>query len=121
MRPFSRPRRQAATHCLVVLWAATQSPWRLPVTIEALQDVPAHVESSGGQKRGVLYVGRNETFTVKAGQRFRMVKIYAEGSCRIEFQNRQYDVSSCPWLDGFADQQTDIFRVVAGRRMPPEQ
>ncbi len=92
-----------------------QTTWRLPVTIEALQDVPAHAEGAGRQARGVLYVGRGQTFTVKKGQRFLMVKLYDEGGCRIEFEKKQYDVSTCPWLDGFADHQEDVFKVVSGR------
>jgi hypothetical protein len=64
----------------------------------------------------VLYVGRGQSFTVKKGQRFLMVKVYEEGGCRIEFEKKQYDVSSCPWLDGFRDHQEDVFRVVSGDR-----
>ena len=40
-----------------------------------------------------------------------MVKIYDEGGCRIEFEKRRYDVSSCPRLDGFTDHQRDVFRA----------
>jgi len=44
-----------------------------------------------------------------------MVKVYTEGECRIRFQSREYDLHSCPWLDGFADHQADIFRVLSSR------
>ena len=52
-----------------------------------------------------------------------MVKIYDEGGCRIEFEKKRYDVSSCPWLDGFTDHQQDVFRVVSTRssRTGPER
>lgn len=102
---------------IVILAVSTigQARWDLPATIEALQDVPARAEETGGQKRGVLYVGREESFVVKKGQRFLMVQIHQEGGCRIEFEKRQYDVSSCPWLDGFRDHQEDVFRVISGR------
>lgn len=92
-----------------------QAGRHLPVTIEALKDVPAHAEEGNAQKRGVLYVDRGQSFTVRKGERFLMVKINQEGSCRIEFEKRQYDVSSCPWLDGFRDHQEDVFKVVSGR------
>ena len=42
-----------------------------------------------------------------------MIKIYSEGECRIRFEKKEYDVSSCPWLDGFSDHQTDIFKVIS--------
>jgi len=121
MRPHWRNRSFGAFG--IALWAlaltgqSTTGPtrWQLPVTIEALQDVPAHAEEGGRQIRGVLYVGREHTFRVKKGQRFLMIKIYDEGACRIEFEKRQYDVLSCPWLDGFRDPQKDIFKVVSGR------
>jgi hypothetical protein len=101
---------------LAALTTSGQTRWRLLVTIEALQDVPAHAETgTGGQLRGVLYVGHGQAFTVKKEQRFLMVKIYDEGGCRIELEKRRYDVSSCPWLDGFTDHQRDVIRVVATR------
>ncbi len=101
---------------LATFTISAQTGWKLPATIEALQDVPAHAEQwPDGQRRGVLYVGRGDVFTVKKGQRFLMVKIYDEGGCRIKFGRKQYDVSTCPWLDGFTDHQEDIFKVVSGR------
>ena len=66
--------------------------------------------------RGVLYLSGGRSFTIAKGQRFLMVKVYDEGECRIKFENREYDVGSCPWLDGFRDHQEDIFKVVSGRR-----
>lgn len=93
-----------------------QTNWRLPVTIETLVDVPAHAEGAARQVRGVLYISPDEQpFTVKKGQRFLMVKIHGEGGCRIEFEKKQYNVNSCPWLEGFTDHQEDIFKVVSGR------
>jgi hypothetical protein len=70
----------------------------------------------------VLFVNApGESFTIKKGQRFLMVKVYSEGECRIEFERRQYDVSSCPWMDGFTDHQEDVFKVVSvdsGPKLP---
>jgi hypothetical protein len=105
------------TLCIVIAAFPTvrQTKWRLPATIEAVQDVSAQPVETGRQARGVLYVGRGNLFTIKKGQRFLMVKVAAEGGCRIEYEKNQYDVSSCPWLDGFRDHQEDFFKVVAGR------
>lgn len=47
------------------------------------------------------------------GQRFEMVQDLGEGSCRIEFEGNRFDLQSCPWLPGFRDPQSDVFRVVA--------
>jgi hypothetical protein len=111
----------AAGVCLVGIIAARagggqRSTRAAPrVTIEALQDVRAEIVEGPRQQRGVLYVTAAAPFTIKRGQRFVMVKAYSEGGCRIRVSNREYDVSSCPWLDGFADPQADIFKVV-GRR-----
>ena len=95
---------------------AGQTGWRLPATIEALQSVSTQSVQPPSQLRGVLYVSGGRSFAIRKGQRFLMVKIFDEGGCRIKFENREYDVSSCPWLDGFTDHQKDVFKVVSGRR-----
>ena len=105
----------AVCSALVALSTLDQTKWRFPVTIEALKDVPAQVEETAQQVRGVLYVSRGPSFTVKKGRRFLMLQVNKEGGCRIEFEKKQYDVSSCPWLDGFRDHQKDVFEVVSGR------
>jgi hypothetical protein len=112
----------AACITLAVLPTTGQTRWRFPVTIEALQDVPAHAAGTGRQERGVLYVSGGKSFTIRKGQRFLMVKVYAEGECRIQFAKEEYDVSSCPWMDGFTDHQKDVFKIVSGDlgRMSPQ-
>jgi hypothetical protein len=95
---------------------AGQTRWRFPVPFEALKDVQAKPVESGGQLRGTLNVGGGKAFTIRKGQRFFMVKAYTEGECRIQFENKQYDVSSCPWMDGFADHQEDVFRQLRPSR-----
>jgi hypothetical protein len=106
---------------VVVTWMLLQqgSGWRLPVTIEVKQDVNVRTserrpDGSFGQERGSLY--SSEAFQIKKSQRFQMIKIYTEGECRIRFQRKEYDLSSCPWLDGFADHQEDIFKVISAQR-----
>jgi hypothetical protein len=100
----------------VLVVPAGRTEWRLPATIEALRDVPTHSVQPPRQSRGILYVSGKRSFTIRKGQRFLMVKVFDEGECRIKFENREYDVSSCPWLDGFSDHQEDVFKVVSGRR-----
>ena len=100
----------------VLILPARQTGWRLPATIEALRDVPAQSVQPPSQLRGVLYVTGGKSFTIKKGQRFLMVKVFDEGECRLKIENKEYQVSSCPWLDGFTDHQEDVFRVVSGRR-----
>lgn len=102
----------------LMLAVGAQSRWHLPVTIEVTQDVDVRSserrpDGSFGQLRGSLYASK--AFKIRKGQRFEMVKIYTEGECRIRFQKKEYDLSSCPWLDGFADHQADIFRMSPAR------
>ena len=71
------------------------------------------------QQRGVLYIAGSksfEPFTIKKGQRFQMLAVLREGGCRIRFERNEYLVTSCPWVDGFTDHQTDVFKVVSGRK-----
>ncbi len=101
-----------------MLVSAEQSRWHLPVTIEVTRDVDVkssegRAGDSSGQLRGTLY-GSKE-FRIRRGERFQMVKIYTEGECRIRFKKREYDLSSCYWLDGFTDHQSDIFRIIRPR------
>jgi protocatechuate 3,4-dioxygenase beta subunit len=90
---------------------SSQTAAQLPVTIEAAKDVPARLDDGGTGQRGILYISGGP-FVIKKGQRFQMVGIYPEGRCRILLEKKEYYVSSCPWLDGFADHQADIFRII---------
>jgi len=88
---------------------------RLPVTIEVKKDVEVTHNYLNYEPRGKLYFdGRDgKPFVLKKGQRFQMVEIGQEGGCRIKVGEMEYGITSCPWLKGFADHQTDLFRVVA--------
>jgi hypothetical protein len=96
-------------------YAVPRVAQRAPVTIELLQDVEVTQESQIHVSRGKLYLDdRNaKPFRLRKAQRFVMIKTGPEGSCRIRFEDTEYAVSSCPWMEGFTDHQTDIFRVVA--------
>jgi hypothetical protein len=81
-----------------------------------LQDVTAQSGDTAHQQRGTLYIGSAKSFQIPKGRRFQMVRVYSEAECRIRFDKTEYHVSYCPWLDGFEDHQTDIFKVVSGVR-----
>jgi hypothetical protein len=90
--------------------------WHLPVTIEVTRDV--EVKSSASlthEARGTLYTWTRHSppsFWIKRGERFQMVKIYYEGECRIRFKDKEYGLSSCHWLPGFRDAESDIYHVL---------
>ena len=98
---------------MVVAAAGAQQSVVMPLTIEALRDVPVRTserraDGSFGQERGVLY--SHVAFVIPKGERFRMVEQLGEGSCRVEIRATQYVLSFCPWLPGFTDQQLDVFQ-----------
>ena len=96
---------------------------RVPVTIEAKQDVQVLVGLVSREARGKLYVWQtpqaNETpFVIRRGERFQMIKEDGEGQCRIRYRGKTFRLTSCPWLDGFSDHQQDSFQIVAQRSAP---
>jgi hypothetical protein len=96
---------------------------RQPVTIEVKQDVEVLVGYVAHEVRGKLYLGlmRETPFVISRGERFQMIKIDGEGECQIRFRGKTHVLMSCPWLDGFNDQQRDIFEIVrspTGHRKP---
>jgi len=97
----------------MIFGALAQVSRQLPVTIEVKQDVEvtqAYSQDSRGKLR--LDNVKAQAFRIRKGQRFQMVKIGQEGSCRITFEGEEYGLTSCPWLDGFTDHQTDVFSIV---------
>lgn len=96
---------------LLTSWSQGSKP---PVTIEALQDVDVIVNRSPNEPRGKLCLedSRDKPFTIKKGERFQMVRVASEGGCRIRHEEKEFNVTSCPWLEGFRDHQTDFFRVI---------
>ena len=99
---------------LMTIGGLAQAGWQLPVTITALRDVEvANRQPLGFEVRGTLYAGRSEeAFVIRKGETFQMIAVRGEGGCRIRFNKREYELSSCPWLEGFTDHWTDIFEVV---------
>ena len=93
-----------------------QTKWRFPVTIRVTQDVPVlsqGMEPDFGMRRGRLYGAG--PFVIKKGQTFQMLKDEGEGGCRIRVEKREYSLGTCPWVDGFADRQLDIFQIVKSK------
>jgi len=59
-------------------------------------------------RRGTLEIGGHaKAFTIKEGETFQITKLLGEGGCRIRFLKKDYDLGSCPWLEGFSDRETD--------------
>lgn len=90
-----------------------QSNSNLPVTIKTLKSVTVVSRPRTVEMRGLLFISSNHRpFVIKKGETFKMISIGSEGGCRIRYRGSEYEVSSCPWLDGFADHQADFFKVL---------
>jgi hypothetical protein len=123
--PRIRPTRSVLDSCrgdevktlalLVILSGPAQVARRLPVTIEVKRDVEVTHNTEPYESRGKLYLDdvKAKAFRLTKGQRFQMLKIGQEGSCRIRFEEKEYGLTSCPWLEGFRDHQTDVFSIVS--------
>jgi hypothetical protein len=90
---------------MVILSIPTQVPRHLPITVEVKRDVDVTHNAEPYESRGKLYLDnpKAKAFRLKKGQRFQMIKIGQEGSCRIRFEDQDYGLTSCPWLEGFSD------------------
>ena len=100
---------------LVILSIPSQVSRHLPITIEVKRDVEVMHSAEGYERRGNLYLDdpKAKAFTLKRGQKFQMIKIGPEGGCVIRFGDQHYGLTSCPWLEGFSDHQTDVFKVIS--------
>ena len=110
--------RQAAKVKLIALSLILSFPAQIagpfPVTIEVKRNVEITHSTGPYESRGTLCLAdvKAKAFRLNKGQRFQMVQAGNEGSCRIRFSGHEYSITSCPWLDGFGDHQTDVFRIV---------
>ena len=102
---------------LIMFSGPIQAAVDLPITIEVKQDVEVAHKADSHESRGKLYLAdpQAQSFWLRKGQKFQMVRVDQEGSCQIRFENREYGLTSCPWLRGFRDHQTDIFHIVTKR------
>jgi hypothetical protein len=98
----------------ILLSCPAQVAGPLPVTIEVRQSVEVTHIVEPHESRGKLYLEdtKASAFRLAKGKKFQMVGIGKEGSCRIRFGGNEYGLTSCPWLEGFSDHQTDFFSVV---------
>jgi hypothetical protein len=99
---------------LVILSVPSQVSRHLPVTIEVKRDVEVMHNAEPYETRGILYLDdpKAKAFTLKKGQKFKMIKIGPEGGCEIRFGDQNYGLTSCPWMEGFSDHQTDVFTII---------
>ena len=79
----------------------------VPITIEVARDVPVR---PCGFERGVLCAAAD--FIIPRGGRFQMLEVRPEGGCIIRYRESEHEVSSCPWVLGFADPQSQVFVIV---------
>jgi len=100
---------------LVILSFPSQVSRHLPITIEVKRDVEVMHNAEPYETRGILYLDdpKANAFTLKKGQKFKMIKIGPERGFEILFGDQHYGLTSCPWLEGFSDHQTDVFTVVS--------
>ena len=98
---------------LMIFSVSAQASEHLPLTIEVQKDVEV-TEAYSQESRGKFHLDdvKAQGFLLRKGQRFQMVKIGQEGSCRITFEGKEYGLTSCPWLEGFRDHQIDVFSIV---------
>jgi hypothetical protein len=83
---------------------------RVPLTIEMREDVDVLPDSAQSQRRGRLY--GDTSLVIRKGERVVMEWVGPEGGCRVVYNGHRLELSSCPWLPGFADHQPDIFEIV---------
>jgi hypothetical protein len=72
---------------IVLLMLMAGPPLRLPVTVELKQDVQVTDETQVTMQRGTLHLegaGTTKPLRLKKGQRFQMIAVGLEGSCRLK-------------------------------------
>jgi hypothetical protein len=112
----------------LIMWGSQSPPPRapsidwylthLPVTMEVSKDVRVQRCREDQRQRGRLCIGSDSAFTITRGQTFVMSSYLGEGACHIRFAAKEYTLLSCPWLEGFADRETDIYRPISTPRRP---
>ena len=108
---------QTALALCLIFFLPIQSNKALPITIEVQRNVDVRHNTLPYESKGVLYLYEPtaKDFRLKKGQRFQMVETLSEGGCRIRFEGKLFGITSCPWLDGFADHQESVFRIVTSK------
>jgi hypothetical protein len=85
----------------------------VPITVQVLKAVPVRsAQSLGGERmaRGTLYA--RQDLLIASGARFKVVSLDGEGTCTIEYLGQRHSLLNCPWMPGYTDPQSDIFKVV---------
>ena len=111
-----------ASATFLLVWAQLPVRTPLPVLLELRRDVEVRSsevlpDGTTRQLRGVLYA--DTAMRLHPGEWITMTSIGVEGSCRVRVRKTELALRSCPWLEGFADHQSDIFHVFRSRKQKP--
>lgn len=79
------------------------------ITVRPLRDVPVMRGGAVQEQRGVLY--GDTAMVLPRGTMLISTPDVGEGSCRVYAGALRIALSSCPWLPGFRDHQSEIFAV----------
>lgn len=65
-------------------------------------------------KKRVLCAGSSDfkAFSLRQGRTFKVIELGDEGECKIAINKKKYYLSSCPWMDGFADHERDVYKIL---------
>lgn len=77
------------------------------LVITLMRDVRVVDRGAAPEERGVLY--GDTSLVLPRGTELTMIRIGLEGGCTVRRGALLLSLTSCPWLDGFTDHQSDIF------------
>lgn len=77
------------------------------LVIILMRDVRVVDRGAAPEERGVLY--GDTSLVLPRGTELTMIRIGLEGGCTVRRGALMLSLTSCPWLDGFPDHQSDIF------------
>src|ERR1700683_95390 len=55
--------------------------------------------------------GQGIPLRLNKGSVFKVIKNIGEGECEIEIKGKVFSISSCSWMDGFADHEVGTYEV----------
>ena len=116
---FVKPGQLLVTACVLLCASSSLAQmgrvaWdyqSVPVAIQVRGEIPLR-PCENYQERGVL-CSRGAIDSVSEGDVFHMTEIGSEGGCTIDLRGQEFEISSCPWVEGFSDPQEDLFAIVS--------
>lgn len=87
--------------------SVSQSDSARSFVIVLTRDVRVVDRGAAPEVRGVLY--GDTSLVLPRGTELTMIRIGLEGGCTVRHGALMLSLTSCPWLDGFTDHQSDIF------------